>query len=217
MITRRLPALALLPVLLTACSDGSSTTAAPSSTVPAASAPAPGVTLPPDALSALVPAPDEVPAGMVLVVKGSGPRDLATVAGYSSSGAGAQATAARTAAAAKLRAHGFRKAYVAQYVNTATGAVISVVASSFGNAAGATADFADDEKVHSGTPTAVDKVGAASSATIQTVPGSVAAQLLLLRFRQGTTTWSFAFQAAPSADRAVAVALATLLVQRAPA
>ena len=217
MIPRRLPALALLPVLLTACSGGSSTGAAPTSPIPAGSAPAPGVTLPPDPLRALVPAPDEVPAGMILVVKGSGPRDLATVAGYSSTGTGAGATAARTAAAAKLRAHGFRSAYVAQYVNTATGAVISVVASSFASASGAKADFADDEKARSGTPTATQQVGAASSATVQTVPGSVAAQLLLLRFRQGTTTWSLAFQAAPSADPAVAVALAKVLVQRAPA
>jgi hypothetical protein len=216
-ITRRLPALALLPVLLTACSGGSSTGAAPPSPDPVGSAPAPGVTLPPDALSALVPAPGEVPAGMILVVKGSGPRDLATVAGYSSTGTGAQAIAARSAAAAKLRAHGFRKAYVAQYVNTATGAVISVVASSFASAAGATADFADDEKAKSGTPTAVEKVGAASSATVSPVSGSVAAQLLLLRFRKGTTTWSLAYQAAPSAAPAVAVALARLLVQRAPA
>ncbi|MFN2537436.1 MAG: hypothetical protein ABR549_04690 [Mycobacteriales bacterium] len=211
MTSRRLLALAL-PVVLAGCSGGSSG-AAPSP--PPFTAPAPGVTLPPDALSKLVPAPDEVPPGMVLIVKGSGPRDLMTVAAYSSTGTGAAATAAVSAAAAKLRAHGFRRAYVAQYVDSATGAVISVVASSFATAAGAAADFADDERARSGSPTVVEKVGEASSATVQTMQGSVATQLLLLRFRQGTTTWSLAYQAAPKAEPAVAVALAKLLAARA--
>jgi hypothetical protein len=143
---------------------------------------------------------------MVLVVKGSGPRDLATVAGYSGTG---------PAAAAKLRAHGFVKAYVAQYVNSTTGAVISVLASSFRSAAGATADFADDEKSSSGAPATVEKLGEASSATVTNVQGSVPAQLLLLRFRQGTTTWSLAYQAAPKADVPVAVALAKKVLSRA--
>lgn len=212
MLLRRIFALALVAGLLAACSSGSShPTAAPSPST-AYTAPAPGVTLPPDALSRLVPAPGEVPAGMVLVVRGSGPRDLATVAGYSGAGTGAQARAVVTAAAAKLRAHGFRGAYVAQYVDASTGAVLSVLASSFGTAAGAAADFADDERARSGTPTAVPRVGEASSASIQPVKG---AQLLLLRFRKGTTTWSLAFQAAPAPDRAAAVALADRLVGRA--
>src|SRR4051794_41240804 len=102
---------------------------------------------------------------MVLVVKGSGPRDLRTVAGYSATGSGAAATAAVSAAAAKLRAHGFQRAYVAQYVSTASGAVLSVVASSFATSAGAAADFADDEKAHSGTTAVLEKVGDASSAS----------------------------------------------------
>jgi hypothetical protein len=210
-IIRRTFALALLPALLVACSDGSPSSSA-ATQPPAYTAPAPGVTLPPDALSRLVPAPTEAPSGMVLVVKGSGPRDLATVAGYSSTGTGAQATAAVAAASAKLRAHGFRGAYVAQYVDQSTGAVLSVVASSFATAAGAAADFADDEKARSGTPTTVARVGEASSATVQPVQRG---QLLLLRFRQGTTTWSLAYQAAPTPDRAAAERLAKLLVARA--
>jgi hypothetical protein len=210
---RRLPALALIPLLLAACSGSSSGATGPA-TPPPFTAPAPGVTLPPDALGRLVPAPDEVPAGMVLVVKGSGPRDLATVAGYSSSGSGAQATAARTAAAAKLRAHGFVKAYVAQYVDSSTGAVLSVVASTFRSAVGAAADYADDVRASGGARAVVAQVGQASAATVTTLQGSVAAQLLVLRFRQGTTTWSLAYQAAPTADPSVAVALAQKLVAR---
>lgn len=211
MISRRLVALAL-PLLLGACSGGSDG-AAPSP--PPFTAPAPGVSLPPDALSTLVPAPDEVPAGMVLIVKGSGARDLMTVAGYSASGTGATATAQVNAAAAKLRAHGFQRAYVAQYADTASGAVLSVVASRYGTAAGAAADYADDSKASTGAHAMVERVGEATSATVQTLPGSVSAQLLLLRFRQGATTWSLAFKAAPKADPAVAVALAKLLVARA--
>jgi len=205
-------ALATLPLLVAACSSGSSSSA-PSSTPPPFTAPAPGVTLPPDALSKLVPLPDEVPAGMVLVVKGSGPRDLQTVAGYS--GSGASAAQAIAAAAAKLRAHGFQKAYVAQYVNTATGAVLSVVASRYASAAGATADYTDDTKDTAGAVTKIAPVGEASSATITTVQGSVKAQLLLLRFRKGTVTWSLAYQASPTADPEVAVGLAQKLVARA--
>jgi hypothetical protein len=211
-LPRSAAALLTLPLLLAGCSSGSSSGAA-TPTPPPFTAPAPGVTLPPDALSTLVPLPDEVPAGMVLVVKGSGPRDLQTVAGYS--GSGASAAQATAAAAAKLRAHGFQKAYVAQYVNTASGAVISVVASRYATAAGATADYADDAKDTSGAATRVPPVGEQSSATVTTIQGSVRAQLLLLRFRKGATTWSLAYRATPTADPAVAVALAQKLVARA--
>ena len=212
MLPRSAAAVATLGVLVAGCSSGSSSGQG-SPTPPPFTAPAPGVTLPPDALSRLVPLPTEVPAGMVLVVKGSGPRDLQTVAGYSGSGAtAAQATAA---AAAKLRAHGFQKAYVAQYVNTANGAVVSVVASVFATAAGAAADYADDTTSTSGAATKVPPVGEQSSATVTTIQGSVSAQLLLLRFRQGTTTWSLAYRATPTADPAVAVGLAQKVVARA--
>jgi hypothetical protein len=208
-VTRRLPALCLLPVLLpvllSGCSGGS---AAGPGAAPAASAPAPGVTLPPSALARLVPTPQEVPAGMTLVTKGSGPRSLAVVAGYSGSGAAA------TAAAAKLTNHGFVSAYVAQYLNAGNGQVLSIVASTFATAAGATSDFADDEKVKQGTPVTLARVGEASSATVQDVAGKVVKQLVLLRFRRGTTTWSLAYQAAKPADPTVALALAQRLLAR---
>ena len=214
MRSRCWPALLVLPLLAAGCSgsSGSGGGGATSAPTPVITAPAPGVTLPPDALSRLVPLPAEVPAGMVLVVKGSGPRDLQTVAGYS--GSGASASAAVAAAAAKLRAHGFQRAYVAQYVNATSGAVLSVLASTYATAAGATADFTDDAAATSGAKTSVPPVGEASSATVTTVQGSVRQQLLLLRFRQGVVTWSLAYQAAPTADPGVAVALARKLVAR---
>jgi hypothetical protein len=200
-------ALVALPLLLGGCSSGSS--APDAAAQAAASAPVPGVTLPPDALVDLVPRPDEVPAGMVPVLAGSGPKDLTTVASYS--GTGATATAA---AAAKLTQHGFSRAYVAQYANPSTGQVLSIVASSFATAAGATADFADDQSGAQGKPVpGAPTLGEASSATVQDLPGT-AAQLVLVRFRRGTTTWSLAYKAGPTADPQLAIDLATVLLKR---
>lgn len=205
---RGLAAFVVAPVLLVACSSGSSTPAVDPKA--AASAPVPGVTLPPDTLLDLVPRPDEVPAGMVPVIAGSGPRDLRTVAGYSGTGAGAAATAA----AAKLTAHGFRKAYVAQYANPSIRQVMSIVASTFATAAGATADFADDEAGAQGKRVAAPTLGEASSVVLQDLPGSVVSQLVLVRFRSGTTTWSLAYKAGPTADPKVAIDLAAALLRR---
>lgn len=208
----------MLPVLLSACSgsSGSSSAPGPTPTIPPATAPVPGVTLPPGPGSQLVPLPDEVPAGMILIVKGSGTRDLQTVAGYSATGSGAAHDAAVATAAAKLRSHGFQQAYVAQYLNESTGAVVSVVASTYATAAGAAADYADDEKATSGTVAPTAKIGDASSGHITKTTGKVPGELLLLRFRKGATAWSLAYQSAPKADVAVAVALALKLVGRAP-
>lgn len=213
MITRRLLALGAVPLLLAGCSGGSTSSSAP--TPPPATAPVPGVTLPPGTGSDLVPAPDEVPAGMILLVKGSGPRDLQTVAGYSATGTGAAHDAAVAAAAAKLRSHGFVRAYVAQYLDSARGSVVSVLASTYSSPTGATADYADDEKATTGGHVTVPVVGDASSATVTRTAGKAPGELLLLRFRKGATTWSLAYQAAPKADVSVAVALAQKLAARA--
>jgi len=166
------------------------------------------VTLPPDGLVDLVPRPDEVPAGMVPVLAGSGPKSLTTVAGYSGTGAVA------TAAAAKLTQHGFSRAYVAQYANPSTGQVLSIVASSFATTTGATADFADDQSGAQGKPVpGAPTLGEASSVTVQDLPNA-AAQLVLVRFRRGTTTWSLAYKAGPTADPQLAIDLATVLLSR---
>ncbi|MCU1594371.1 MAG: hypothetical protein JWO12_1763 [Frankiales bacterium] len=193
------------PVLLAGCSGSTTPVVDPQA---AASAPVPGVTLPPDARVDLVPRPDEVPAGMVPVLSGSGPRDLKTVAGYSGTGA------TQTAAAARLTAHGFNGAYVAQYANPSTGQVLSVVASSFKDSAGAAADFADDLRGAAGTKVSTPTIGEQSSVTTQTVPGSSAKELVLVRFRKGLTTWSLAYQAGSTTEPQVAIALADVLVKR---
>lgn len=203
--SRGLAALLTAPLLLAGCSGDSTPTVDPQT---AASAPVPGVTLPADPLVDLVPRPNEVPAGMVPVLAGSGPRDLTTVAGYSGTGATA------TAAAAKLTAHGFRRAYVAQYANPATSQVLSIVASTFATVAGATADFADDQAGAQGKKVTTPTLGEASAVTLQDVPGSVAKQLVLVRFRRGMTTWSLAYAASPTAEPKVAIDLAQALLKR---
>lgn len=205
MVRRPLAALALLPVLLSGCSDG----APHVDPTTAASAPLPGVTLPAGALQDLVPTPAEVPAGMVPILRGSGPRDLAVVASYSGTGT------TRSQAEAALQLHGFQEAYVAQYANQGTGQVLSVLVTSFRTAQGATADFSDDQRGTSGTEVPTEQLGDASSVTTQTIAGSVQSELLLVRFLQGTHTWTLAYQAAPKADPAVGVMLAKALLARA--
>ena len=212
MITRGLAALLTAPLLLAGCSSGSSGPKVDPQT--AASAPVPGVTLPPDALVDLVPRPDEVPAGMVPLLKGSGPRDLTTVAGYSARGAAQTAATAQAAAAAKLTAHGFAGAYAAVYRNPSTGQSLSVVASTFKTTAGAIADFADDQVGTAGKKVVTPTIGEASSVTTQTAPGSVGKELVLVRFRRGATTWLLGYEAAPTADPQVAIDLATALLKR---
>ena len=202
---RSLAALAVVPCLLAGCSDKGSALDDPNVQ---ASAPVPGVTLPPGGLVELVPTPAEVPAGMDPVLQGSGPRTLEVVAGYSGTGAAA------TQAAASLRAHGFADAYVAQYANQATGQVLSVVVSRFATGAGATADFSDDQKGTSGKIVQAEQLGDASSVTTQTVTGKVSSELVLVRFLRGTDTWVIAYQAAPKADPAVPVGLAKTILAR---
>lgn len=197
-------ALLLLPLLLAGCADKGATEDPNVS----ASAPIPGVTLPPGGLSDLVPSPTEVPAGMVPVVLGSGSRDLDAVAAYSGTGA------IKAQAAAALRAHGFQQAYVAQYANQTTGQGLTIVVSRFATGAGATADFSDDEKGTAGTTVSSEQLGDASSVTKQTIPGSVQSELVLVRFLRGTDTWVIAYQAAPTADPTVAVELAKHLLAR---
>ncbi len=198
-------ALVLAPVLLASCSGGATPSTDPQV---AASAPVPGLTLPPDALAELVPAPDEVPAGMVPLPTGSGPRDIGVVAGYSGSGPAAEA------AKVTLTEHGFVRAYVGQYGNQATAQVLSVVVSEFATASGATADLADDLAGEQGKTVPSPTIGEQSAVTIQDVPGSPASQLVLVRFRRGVNTWSLAYKATPTAEPSVAIGLANALLTR---
>lgn len=199
----------LAPVLLVGCSGGSTPAVAPDV---AASAPLPGVTLPPGDLVDLVPRPEEVPAGMVPLLSGSGPRTLEVVAGYSGTGE------AVTAAAASLTSHGFVGAYVAQYANQATAQSVTVLVSEFEDAAGATADLAADLASPGGKVVATPTLGEQSRVTVQntpgTAPGATSGELVLARFRRGVHTWLVTYSAVPTADPDVAISLSGTLLTR---
>ncbi len=212
MIGRESRGRALLALALAAavagCSEGSPTVPADpvsSAVASAVSAPVPGVSLPPGPLLALVPAPDEVPRGMVPVLTGSGPRDAAAIAEYSS-----DPGAARTS----LGAHGFRSAYVAQYADPASARVLSVVVVRFADPAGATADLVGDLTATSGDVVEAAPVGQQSQLRRQPLPGAGGGELLTLRFRTGATTWLLAYGDRPTAAPGTAVGLGQRLVVR---
>jgi hypothetical protein len=194
-------ACAVLAGVLSGCSDSNEPPPDPA----VASAPLPGVTLPPDELRDLVPTPAEVPPGLTPLLTATGPRDAAAVAAYSADPA---------AAGKALKAHGFRKAYVAQYANPGDGRVVSVVVVRFATAKGATDDLSGDIASSGGTKLSIEKVGEASSATSQALPDG-GGELVTLRFRSGPTTWLVAYGAKPKADPAIAVRLAKAVLSRA--
>ncbi len=171
----------------------------------ALSEPVPGLSLPADPLRPLVPTPEEVPAGMVPLLSGSGSRDAGAIAEFSADPA---------AAAASLAEHRFRSAYIAQYAHPSDGRVLSVVVARFADAAGATADLDSDLAGSSGDVVAVEDIGEASQARRQPLPGDEPGELVTLRFRQGSTTWLLAYGARPTADPQIAVELARPLVER---
>lgn len=206
MISR--PTLALLVlagVLASGCSE-QSPTVPPDPLASALTAPLPGVELPADPLRALVPTPAEVPAGMVPLLTGSGPRALQAVADYSADPA---------AAARSLTEHGFRSAYVAQYADPAGARVLSVVVVRFASPQGAEDDLEGDLASSSGEVVDGGTVGEASQARRQPLPGGGPGELVTLRFRQGATTWLLAYGDRPEADADVALRLGALLAARA--
>lgn len=205
MILRVVAAALALGCLLTGCSDDDPDAASQPPSESALNAPVPGVTLPADPLRALVPEPDEVPAGLVPLVAGSGGRDAAAIAEFS-----ADPAAARTA----LAQHGFTGAYVAQYAHPTDGRVLSVVVARFRDAAGAEADLTGDLSGSSGEVVEVATIGDQSQVRRQPLPGEGGGELVTLRFRAGATTWLLAYGARPTADPQVAVELGRLLADR---
>lgn len=191
---------------LAGCSSGAEPATAPSAaSSQALNAPLAGVELPPDPLQPLVPQPEEVPAGMVPLLAGSGSRDAAAIAAFS---------ADPDAAGEALAAHGFRSAYVAQYAHPDDGRVLSVVVVRFADAAGAGADLESDLAGSSGDLIDLPTVGEASQLRRQPLPGEQPGELLTLRFRQGATTWLLAYGARPTADPQVVTELARPLLDR---
>ena len=198
----------LVCLLLPACSGSDEEPAArPTVSAEPPSSAAPEILLPAGPLRELVPASGDLPAGMVPILAGTGPRDVKAVAGYS----------ADPSKAEKLLAeHGFRNAYVAQYADPATGRVLSVVASRFSTAAGATADLAGDLTASGGSPVPSPTVGEQSQVLVQPLPqAATPGELVTVRFRKGATTWLVAYGASPKAEVDVALGIARTLASRA--
>ena len=196
---------------LAGCGGSSAPSAASASPEPPSSA-APEIALPAGPLRELVPASHDLPAGMVPILAGTGPRDVRAVAGYS---------ADPTAAQKQLVAHGFKTSYVAQYADPATGRVLSVVVTRFATPAGATADLTGDLAGSGGAKVAARTVGEQSEVRRQPLPqasgtGTAApGQLVTVRFRKGDTTWLVAYGATPTADPQVALHIAQVVAARA--
>ncbi len=198
--------------LLAGCTAGSGPGATPTSPSKApadpgrAATPSPAaVGLPADPLRAFVPSPAEVPTGMLPVVSGSGSRDLLAVAAFSGE---------PTAAAAALRAHGFRRAYVAQYAEQqAAGRVLSVVVVEFDDPEGAADDLAAD--VAAAGPASPASVGTGGSLGCRPLPGG-RGQVCVLRFRVGSRTFLLGF-GAPAAESETVLRLGRVLAGRAGA
>ncbi len=201
---------AVASIVLAGC-GGSSSPPAASSSPEAPSSAAPEISLPAGPLRELVPASRDLPAGMVPILAGTGPRDVKVVAGYSADPPAAQK---------QLAAHGFQAAYVAQYADPATGRVLSVVVTRFATPAGATADLAGDLAASAGTKVTAPTVGDQSEVRRQPVPqagksSAPPSELVTVRFREGATTWLVAYSASPTADPAVPLAVAKALAGRA--
>lgn len=209
MISRALAAALVTGCLLAGCGGDTEPAATPQTPSESAlNAPVPGVTLPADPLLPLVPAPDEVPAGMVPLLAGSGSRDVKAIAEFSADPAAAQAA---------LTEHGFQNAYVAQYASPTDDRVLSVVVARFADAAGAQADLESDLTGSAGDLVEVPTVGDASQVRRQPLPGDEEGELVTVRFRKGATTWLLAYGNRPTADPQVAVDLARDLVDDATA
>lgn len=192
------------------CDDQQPSLDAPAAPSPSAGTRTPSPTpaaaeLPTGALRDLVPAPQEVQAGLVPLLQASGPRDAASVAAFSSDPA---------AAMASLAANGFTDAYVVQYAAAADPRSLSVVAVRFATSEGAKADYEGDVAVGGGEPVEVETVGEASQVRRLTLPDAADQDLVTVRFRSGATTWLLAWRARLPADAAVPVALARTLAER---
>ncbi len=168
-------------------------------------------TLPAGSLRSLVVQPGDVQHGLVPLTAQTGPADLDRIAGFSADPA---------AAAASLRSHGFTGAYVVQYADPETHAVVTNVVTQFASEDGATADLTADLSAAAGTGATFEVIGLGEqSGGVRGVldaaaSASSAGSLVTLRWRIDDTTWLLAVGAAAQVDEAGVRRLADLLVTR---
>jgi hypothetical protein len=177
------------------------------SPAPAGDAAAPASTddLPEGGLRSLVPAPDEVPPGLLLLPATSGPRDAEAVAAFSADPA---------EAAAALGANGFTDAYVAQYASPQDSRALSVVVVRFASADGARADYEGDVASGAGEPVDAAPVGDASEVRRVELSPEAPDVLITVRLRSGATTWLLAWRAPRPGEAETPLALARSLAAR---
>lgn len=169
--------------LLGGCGDSGKPAASPN---PSALVPS----LPPGELRERVLQPNEVGSSLVPIAAQTGTRDVSGIAAFS-----ANPKTAKT----QLDKHGFQSAYVVQYADPATNAVVTNVVTKFSTAAGATADLtADLAAASAGGGAAFPVTGLGDQAggvRGKRDDASVEGSLVTLRWRSGDTTWLLAVSA----------------------
>ena len=201
---RRRLAGALFLAMLAGCSSGDGNPVATNTP-----APAPAVTLPPGPLADQVLQPGDLDVNLVPILAQTGPADIAKIASFSGDPAAAQTA---------LTAHGFQAAYVVQYGDSASGAVLTNVVTSFATEGGARDDLTADLAAagSGGTPVATDGLGdQAGGINAPLDPTAGTGQLITLRWRVGATTWLLAVGSPQTLDEPAVRSLADLLVTRA--
>jgi hypothetical protein len=198
---RRLAALVVTAALVTGCSGSSSPKPA---ATPSASLPS----LPPGALREQVLQPGEVSPTLAPIAAQTGARDITSIAAFSADPKAAKKT---------LEKHGFQSAYVVQYADPASSAVVTNVVTKFATVEGATADLTGDlgQSAKTGTPYDVTGLGdQAGGVRGKFSPESVAGTLVMLRWRVGDTTWLLAVGAPKPVDEGGVRRLADALLAR---
>jgi hypothetical protein len=169
--------------LLAGCSDDGSPSASPTPTV---SLP----TLPPGDLKDKVLQPGEVGRNLTPIAMQTGARDVTGIAAFSADAKAAQK---------QLEKDGFQSAYVVQYADPATNAVVTNVVTKFATVEGATADLTADLKASETGGGAVFPVSGlgdqAGGVRGKRDDKSVEGSLVTLRWRRGDTTWLLAVSA----------------------
>lgn len=197
----RLATAVLAGLLLAGCSHSGTPHASPT---PSYSPP----TLPPGDLMKRVLQPAEVSRNLVPIAAQTGARDVVSIAAFSADPKAAQAL---------LQQHGFQSAYVVQYADPASSAVVTNVVTKFATVAGATADLTGDIAASdkTGTPFAVTGLGdQAAGVTGKLDAKAEAGTLVTLRWRVGDTTWLLAVGAPKPVDATGVRALADRIVAR---
>jgi hypothetical protein len=178
-LSRRTFVAALLALALAGCSGGSKPGASPTPSQPLP-------TLPAGALRDQVLQPGEVSRALMPIDAQTGARDITSIAAFSAN--------PKTAKQA-LQKHGFQTAYVVQYADPATSAVVTNVVTKFATVSGALADLTGDLGLagNTGTPFDVSGLGdQAGGVRGKLSAGAADGTLVTLRWRVGDTTWLLA-------------------------